>query len=118
MISNLKIRYSIFLEEPNKTCDSSNPSATTASIQPNLEHSHSSSELSSSQSEPAKAADDPENGERESHTPVSIQEEIGKDTLHTAKGTFFFLIFNFLKYKFDGGGKIWIFFLFFFFFKA
>ena len=67
MISNLKIRYSIFLEEPNKTCDSSNPSATTASIQPNLEHSHSSSELSSSQSEPAKAADDPENGERESH---------------------------------------------------
>ncbi|XP_025135603.3 nucleosome-remodeling factor subunit BPTF isoform X16 [Bubalus bubalis] len=64
-------------EEPNKTCDSSNPSATTASIQPNLEHSHSSSELSSSQSEPAKAADDPENGERESHTPVSIQEEIG-----------------------------------------
>ncbi|XP_059734573.1 nucleosome-remodeling factor subunit BPTF isoform X7 [Bos taurus] len=64
-------------EEPNKTCDSSNPSATTASIQPNLEHSNSSSELSSSQSEPAKAADDPENGERESHTPVSIQEEIG-----------------------------------------
>uniref|UniRef100_A0A8B9X292 Bromodomain PHD finger transcription factor n=1 Tax=Bos mutus grunniens TaxID=30521 RepID=A0A8B9X292_BOSMU len=66
-------------EEPNKTCDSSNPSATTASIQPNLEHSNSSSELSSSQSEPAKAADDPENGERESHTPVSIQEEIAGD---------------------------------------
>ncbi|KAB1265312.1 Nucleosome-remodeling factor subunit BPTF [Camelus dromedarius] len=69
--------YSIFLEEPNKTCDSSNTSATTTSIQPNLENSNSSSELNSSQSESAKAADDPENGERESHTPVSIQEEIG-----------------------------------------
>ncbi|EPY86440.1 nucleosome-remodeling factor subunit BPTF [Camelus ferus] len=64
-------------EEPNKTCDSSNTSATTTSIQPNLENSNSSSELNSSQSESAKAADDPENGERESHTPVSIQEEIG-----------------------------------------
>ena len=90
MISNLKIRYSIFLEEPSKTCDSSKTSATTASIQPDLEHSNSSSELNSSQSESAKAADDPENGERESHTPVSIQEEIGKDTLHTTTGTFFF----------------------------
>ncbi|XP_014644661.1 PREDICTED: nucleosome-remodeling factor subunit BPTF isoform X7 [Ceratotherium simum simum] len=64
-------------EEPNKTCDSSNTSATTTSIQPNLENSNSSSELNSSQSDSAKAADDPENGERESHTPVSIQEEIG-----------------------------------------
>uniref|UniRef100_A0A452UX15 Bromodomain PHD finger transcription factor n=1 Tax=Ursus maritimus TaxID=29073 RepID=A0A452UX15_URSMA len=64
-------------EEPNKTCDSSNTSATTTSIQPNLENSNSSSELDSSQSESAKAADEPENGERESHTPVSIQEEIG-----------------------------------------
>ncbi|XP_074176001.1 nucleosome-remodeling factor subunit BPTF isoform X9 [Rhinolophus sinicus] len=64
-------------EEPNKTCDSSNTSATTTSMQPNLENSNSSSELNSSQSESAKAADDPENGERESHTPVSIQEEIG-----------------------------------------
>ncbi|XP_059235955.1 nucleosome-remodeling factor subunit BPTF isoform X3 [Mustela nigripes] len=64
-------------EEPNKTCDSSNTSATTTSIQPNLENSNSSSELNSSQSESAKAADEPENGERESHTPVSIQEEIG-----------------------------------------
>ncbi|XP_073653581.1 nucleosome-remodeling factor subunit BPTF isoform X2 [Tursiops truncatus] len=63
--------------EPNKTCDSSNTSATTTSTQPNLENSNSSSELNSSQSESAKAADDPENGERESHTPVSIQEEIG-----------------------------------------
>lgn len=93
MISNLKIRYSIFLEEPNKTCDSSNTSATTTSMQPNLENSNSSSELNSSQSESAKAADDPENGERESHTPVSIQEEIGKITLHTLKPTFYF--FNF-----------------------
>nr|XP_012602824.1 nucleosome-remodeling factor subunit BPTF isoform X13 [Microcebus murinus] len=65
-------------EEPNKTCDNSNTSATTTSIQPNLENSNSSSELNSSQSESAKAADDPENGERESHTPVSIQEEIGE----------------------------------------
>uniref|UniRef100_A0A8C6FXB6 Bromodomain PHD finger transcription factor n=1 Tax=Moschus moschiferus TaxID=68415 RepID=A0A8C6FXB6_MOSMO len=64
-------------EEPNKTCDSSNTSATTASTQPNLEHRDSSSELNSSQSESAQAADGPENGERESHTPVSIQEEIG-----------------------------------------
>ncbi|XP_030699206.2 nucleosome-remodeling factor subunit BPTF isoform X9 [Globicephala melas] len=64
-------------EEPNKTCESSNTSATTTSTQPNLENSNSSSELNSSQSESAKAADDPENGERESHTPVSIQEEIG-----------------------------------------
>ncbi|KAB0367475.1 hypothetical protein FD755_020799 [Muntiacus reevesi] len=64
-------------EEPSKTCDSNKTSATTASIQPDLEHSNSSSELNSSQSESAKAADDPENGERESHTPVSIQEEIG-----------------------------------------
>ncbi|XP_070417639.1 nucleosome-remodeling factor subunit BPTF isoform X1 [Equus przewalskii] len=63
--------------EPNKTCDSSNTSAPTTSIQPNLENSNSSSELNSSQSESAKAAGDPENGERESHTPVSIQEEIG-----------------------------------------
>ncbi|XP_030152192.1 nucleosome-remodeling factor subunit BPTF isoform X3 [Lynx canadensis] len=63
--------------DPNKTCDSSNTSATTTSIQPNLENSNSSSELNSSQSESAKAADEPENGERESHTPVSIQEEIG-----------------------------------------
>ncbi|XP_057391412.1 nucleosome-remodeling factor subunit BPTF isoform X8 [Balaenoptera acutorostrata] len=65
-------------EEPNKTCDSSNTSATTTSTQPNLENSNSSSELNSSQSESAKAADDPENGERESHTPVSIQEEIDR----------------------------------------
>nr|XP_003465891.2 nucleosome-remodeling factor subunit BPTF [Cavia porcellus] len=64
-------------EESNKTCDSSNTSATTTSIHANLENSNSSSELNSSQSESAKAADDPENGERESHTPVSIQEEIG-----------------------------------------
>ncbi|PNJ50889.1 BPTF isoform 7, partial [Pongo abelii] len=66
-------------EEPNKTCESSNASATTTSIQPNLENSNSSSELNSSQSESAKAADDLENGERESHTPVSIQEEIVGD---------------------------------------
>ncbi|KAM6164893.1 nucleosome-remodeling factor subunit BPTF isoform 1-T1 [Rhynchocyon petersi] len=64
-------------EEPNKTSDSSNPSATTTSIQPNLENSNSSSELNSCQSDSAKAADDPENGERDSHTPVSVQEEIG-----------------------------------------
>ncbi|XP_043761003.1 nucleosome-remodeling factor subunit BPTF isoform X4 [Cervus elaphus] len=64
-------------EEPSKTCDSNKTSATTASIQPDLEHGNTSSELNSSQSESAKAADDPENGERESHTPVSIQEEIG-----------------------------------------
>ena len=96
MISSLKLRYSIFLEEPNKTCDSSNTSAPTTCIQPNLELSNSSSELSSSQSEPAKAADDPENGEREPHTPVSIQEEICKDTLHTTRGTFFFFFLIFL----------------------
>lgn len=90
VISNLKIRYSIFLEERNKTCDSSNTSATTTSIQPNLENSNSSSELNSSQSESAKAADDPDSGERESHTPVSIQEEIGKNTLPTLKQVFFF----------------------------
>ncbi|XP_021784063.2 nucleosome-remodeling factor subunit BPTF-like isoform X2 [Papio anubis] len=63
-------------EEPNKTCESSNTSATTTSMRPDLENSNSS-ELNSSQSESAKAADDPENEERESHTPVSIQEEIG-----------------------------------------
>uniref|UniRef100_A0A7N9C7N3 Small ribosomal subunit protein eS17 n=2 Tax=Macaca fascicularis TaxID=9541 RepID=A0A7N9C7N3_MACFA len=45
-------------------------------MQPDLENSNSN-ELNSSQSESAKAADDPENEERESHTPVSIQEEIG-----------------------------------------
>ncbi|XP_050619692.1 nucleosome-remodeling factor subunit BPTF-like isoform X1 [Macaca thibetana thibetana] len=61
--------------EPNKTCESSNTSATTTSMRPDLENSNSS-ELNSSQSESAKAADDPENEERESHTPVSIQEEI------------------------------------------
>lgn len=88
MIFNLNIRYSIFLEEPNKPCDSSNSSATTTSIQPNLENSNSRSELNSSQSESAKAADDPENGERESHTPVSVHEEIGKNTLHTLKRSF------------------------------
>lgn len=88
MISNLKIRYSVFLEEPNKTCDSSNTNATTTSIQPNLENSNSSSELNSSQSESAKAADDPENGERESLTPVSIQEEIGKKKFHPFKRAF------------------------------
>ncbi|XP_069916558.1 nucleosome-remodeling factor subunit BPTF isoform X24 [Oryctolagus cuniculus] len=73
-------------EEPNKTCDSSNTSATTTSIQPNLENSNSSSELNSSQSESAQAADDPENGERESHTPVSIQEEIGDFKLEKSNG--------------------------------
>nr|XP_028692807.1 nucleosome-remodeling factor subunit BPTF-like isoform X2 [Macaca mulatta] len=62
-------------EEPNKTCESSNTSATTTSMRPDLENSNSN-ELNSSQSESAKAADDPENEERESHTPVSIQEEI------------------------------------------
>lgn len=87
MISNLKIRYSIFLEEPNKTCDSSSTSTTTTSIQPNLENSNSSSELNSSH-ESAKAADDPENGERESHTPVSVQEEIGKNTPYALKRAF------------------------------
>lgn len=106
MISDVKIRYSIFLEEPNKTCDISNTSATTTSIQPNLENNNSSSELSSSQSESAKAADDPDSGERESHTPVSIQEEIGKNTLHALKQAIFFFHFSFLKWKFDGGGKI------------
>ncbi|XP_011915130.1 PREDICTED: nucleosome-remodeling factor subunit BPTF-like [Cercocebus atys] len=64
--------------EPNKTCESSNTSATTTSMRPDLEYSNSS-ELNSSQSESAKAADDPENEERESHTPVSIQEEIVGD---------------------------------------
>ncbi|XP_028636486.1 nucleosome-remodeling factor subunit BPTF isoform X5 [Grammomys surdaster] len=66
-------------EDSNKTCDSSNTSATTASSQPNLENcsSSSSSELTSSQSESAKAADDPEIAERDSHTPVSVQEETG-----------------------------------------
>lgn len=99
MISNVKIRYSIFLEEPNKTCDSSNTSATTTSIQPNLENSNSSSELSSSQSESAKAADDPDNGERESPTPVSMQEEIGKNTRHTLQQAFFFFPFLIFKMK-------------------
>ncbi|XP_073901574.1 nucleosome-remodeling factor subunit BPTF isoform X17 [Castor canadensis] len=73
-------------EDPNKTCDSSNTSATTTSIQPNLEISNSSSELNSSQSESAKAADDPESGEREPHTPVSVQEEIGDFRLEKSNG--------------------------------
>ncbi|XP_012588436.1 PREDICTED: nucleosome-remodeling factor subunit BPTF [Condylura cristata] len=72
-------------EDPNKTCDSSNTSATTTSIQPNLENNNSSSEINSSQSD-SKAADDPENGERESHTPVSIQEEIGDFKLEKSNG--------------------------------
>lgn len=79
IFSNVKIRYFIFLEDSNKTCDSSNTSATTTSTQPNLENS-SGSELSSSQSDSAKAADDPGAGESDSHTPVSAQEEIGKST--------------------------------------
>ncbi|XP_075418221.1 nucleosome-remodeling factor subunit BPTF isoform X16 [Tenrec ecaudatus] len=64
-------------EEPNKTSDSSNTVATTASTQPNLEHSNCSSELSAAPSDSAKAADEPEIGERDSHTPVSLPEEIG-----------------------------------------
>ncbi|XP_052615610.1 nucleosome-remodeling factor subunit BPTF isoform X9 [Peromyscus californicus insignis] len=73
-------------EDSNKTCDSSNTSATTASIQPNLEPSNSSSELTSSQSDSAKAADDPDLGERDSHTPVSGQEEIGDFRLEKSNG--------------------------------
>uniref|UniRef100_A0A8C8TDX4 Bromodomain PHD finger transcription factor n=1 Tax=Peromyscus maniculatus bairdii TaxID=230844 RepID=A0A8C8TDX4_PERMB len=73
-------------EDSNKTCDSSNTSATTASIQPNLETSNSSSELTSSQSDSAKAADDPDLGERDSHTPVSGQEEIGDFRLEKSNG--------------------------------
>ncbi|XP_055984041.1 nucleosome-remodeling factor subunit BPTF isoform X3 [Sorex fumeus] len=73
-------------EEPNKTCDSSNTSATTASIQPNLENSSSSSELNPSQSDSAKAADDPDHGEREPHTPVSSPEEIGDYKLEKSNG--------------------------------
>nr|XP_045014503.1 nucleosome-remodeling factor subunit BPTF isoform X2 [Jaculus jaculus] len=65
------------MPDSNKTCDSSNTSATTASTQPALEVSSCSSELSASQSGSAKAADDAESGERDSHTPVSPQEEIG-----------------------------------------
>ncbi|XP_052615603.1 nucleosome-remodeling factor subunit BPTF isoform X2 [Peromyscus californicus insignis] len=72
--------------DSNKTCDSSNTSATTASIQPNLEPSNSSSELTSSQSDSAKAADDPDLGERDSHTPVSGQEEIGDFRLEKSNG--------------------------------
>ncbi|XP_076791700.1 nucleosome-remodeling factor subunit BPTF isoform X8 [Arvicanthis niloticus] len=72
-------------EDSNKTCDSSNTSATTASSQPNLENC-SSSELTSSQSDSAKAADDPEIGERDSHTPVSVQEEIGDFRLEKSNG--------------------------------
>ncbi|XP_026636281.1 nucleosome-remodeling factor subunit BPTF isoform X3 [Microtus ochrogaster] len=72
-------------EDSNKTCDSSNTSATTTSIQPNLESS-SSSELSSSQSDSAKAADDPGAGESDSHTPVSAQEEIGDFRLEKSNG--------------------------------
>ncbi|XP_076791694.1 nucleosome-remodeling factor subunit BPTF isoform X3 [Arvicanthis niloticus] len=71
--------------DSNKTCDSSNTSATTASSQPNLENC-SSSELTSSQSDSAKAADDPEIGERDSHTPVSVQEEIGDFRLEKSNG--------------------------------
>ncbi|XP_055448044.1 nucleosome-remodeling factor subunit BPTF isoform X1 [Psammomys obesus] len=72
--------------DSNKTCDSSNTSATTASIQPNLENSSSSSELGSAQSDSAEAADDPEIGERDSHTPVSAQEEIGDFRLEKSNG--------------------------------
>lgn len=93
---NVKIRYFIFLEDSNKTCDSSNTSATTTSIQPNLESS-SSSELSSSQSDSAKAADDPGAGESDSHTPVSAQEEIGKSTL-SHSGERCFCVFFFFKH--------------------
>lgn len=74
MIFSVKIRYFIFLEDSNKTCDSSN---TSASSQPNQENC-SSSELTPPQSDPAKAADDPDIGERDAHTPVSVHEEIGK----------------------------------------
>ncbi|XP_029338978.1 nucleosome-remodeling factor subunit BPTF isoform X1 [Mus caroli] len=72
-------------EDSNKTCDSSDTSATTASSQPNLE-TCSSSELTSSQSDSAKAADDPEIGERDSHTPVSVHEEIGDFRLEKSNG--------------------------------
>ncbi|XP_029402365.1 nucleosome-remodeling factor subunit BPTF isoform X6 [Mus pahari] len=72
-------------EDSNKTCDSSNTSATTASSQPNLE-TCSSRELTSSQSDSAKAADDPEIGERDSHTPVSVHEEIGDFRLEKSNG--------------------------------
>lgn len=98
MISNLKIRYSIFLEEPNKTCDSSNPSPTTTSIQPNLESSHSSTDVSSSPSDSAQAAADPDGGERASQTPVSVQEEIGKSALHPFKGACSYFYFYFFKF--------------------
>ncbi|CAH6776329.1 Bptf [Phodopus roborovskii] len=73
-------------EDSNKTCDSSNTSATTTSIQPNLENSNSSSELSSSQSDCAKAADDPDAAEGDSHTPVSAQEETGDFRLEKSNG--------------------------------
>ncbi|XP_031210309.1 nucleosome-remodeling factor subunit BPTF isoform X5 [Mastomys coucha] len=71
-------------EDSNKTCDSSNTSATTASSQPNLENC--SSGLTSPQSDSAKAADDPEIGESDSHTPVSVHEEIGDFRLEKPNG--------------------------------
>ncbi|MEJ1284036.1 bromodomain PHD finger transcription factor [Cricetulus griseus] len=73
-------------EDSNKTCDSSNSSATTASIQPDLGSSNSSRELSSSQSDSAKAADDPDVGEGDSHTPVSAQEETGDFRVEKSNG--------------------------------
>ncbi|XP_027283570.2 nucleosome-remodeling factor subunit BPTF isoform X12 [Cricetulus griseus] len=72
--------------DSNKTCDSSNSSATTASIQPDLGSSNSSRELSSSQSDSAKAADDPDVGEGDSHTPVSAQEETGDFRVEKSNG--------------------------------
>lgn len=122
MIFSVKIRYFIFLEDSNKTCDSSNTSATTASSQPNLENC--SSGLTSPQSDSAKAADDPEIGESDSHTPVSVHEEIGKSALIRSRRlfsfflfffSFFFKHFQFLKQKFSRFGRISVLFCFLFF---
>ncbi|XP_074116656.1 nucleosome-remodeling factor subunit BPTF isoform X7 [Sminthopsis crassicaudata] len=79
------------LNDDNSTATVPNP--------PYTENSNSSSELNSSQSESfPKTSDDPENGERESHTPLSIQEEMAdfkseksngerSDSPGTGKGT-------------------------------
>ncbi|XP_020856632.1 nucleosome-remodeling factor subunit BPTF isoform X2 [Phascolarctos cinereus] len=83
-------------EESTKLNDGSS-TATVPSL-PYTENSNSSSELNSSQNESfTKTSDDPENGERESHTPFSVQEEIDfkseksngerSDSPGTGKGT-------------------------------
>ncbi|XP_044528202.1 nucleosome-remodeling factor subunit BPTF [Gracilinanus agilis] len=83
-------------EESTKLNDGNNTA--TLPNPPYPENSNSSSELNSSQSESfTKTSEDPENGERESHTPVSVQEEIDfkseksngerSDSPGTGKGT-------------------------------